>query len=136
MIRRAIGTPATGMAGLARTSVSGRKRVPRPAVKTSACLGVSRLGGGVKQHVGGGEAARAPVLAEETAIRIQQVVLRPAPERFGHLVDAAIAALELDERADGGFVHGHDHVLERELFAVLLVAEPDAETKMLEDAEE
>src|SRR4051794_18440880 len=37
MMRRTIGSPATGMAGFARTSVSGRSRVPRPAVRTSAC---------------------------------------------------------------------------------------------------
>src|SRR6185295_19032914 len=36
MIRRIIGSPATGIAGLARTSVSGRSRVPSPAVRTSA----------------------------------------------------------------------------------------------------
>jgi hypothetical protein len=36
MIRRIIGSPATGIAGFARTSVSGRSLVPRPAVRTSA----------------------------------------------------------------------------------------------------
>ena len=35
-MRRISGSPATGMAGLARTSVSGRSRVPRPAVRISA----------------------------------------------------------------------------------------------------
>ena len=36
MIRRAIGTPPTGSAGLARTRVRGRSRVPRPAVSSRA----------------------------------------------------------------------------------------------------
>src|SRR5215475_4956973 len=38
MMRRMIGSPASGMAGFARTSVSGRRRVPRPAVSTRAVL--------------------------------------------------------------------------------------------------
>ncbi len=38
--------PATGRAGFARSAVSGRSRVPSPAVRTSAPVGAERGGTG------------------------------------------------------------------------------------------
>src|SRR5262245_65639525 len=126
MMRRIIGSPATGMAGFARTSVSGRRRVPSPAVRTSA----SRMRLVLEQHVGWGDAACFAVAQVNAAIRVEQVIGRPAPERFGGFVDAALASLDFDERSDRRLVDGHDDVVERELLAVLLISEPRAEAEL------
>src|SRR5690242_15605632 len=108
-MRRIIGRPATGMAGLARTSVSGRRRVPRPAVRTSACEGSCEGGTGsakgarsilVEQHLGGRRAARFAVAEVQRPVRIDDVVAGPAPERLGGLGNAPVAALDLDEGAN------------------------------------
>src|SRR6266508_3376858 len=132
MILRIIGSPATGIAGLARTSVSGRRRVPRPAVSTSAWRSRSVL----EQHVGNRHAARLAINDVETAIGIDQVIVGRAAERFGHSRDAAIAALDLDKRADRRLVERDDDIVEREFFTILLIAEPDAEAELFENVDE
>ena len=50
--------------------------------------------------------------------------------------DAALAAFDLDEHADGRFVDRDDAVVEREFLAVLLVAEPDVESQLFEHAQQ
>src|ERR1051325_3833846 len=144
-MRRASGSPATGTAGFARTSLSGRRRVPRPAVRIIALVdmvgaerappgaGGSHLG---EQHVGRGDAARLALEDVDAPVRIEQVIGRTAPERHRHLVNAVRAALDLDERPDRRFVDCDDHVVERELFAVLLVAEPHVEPELFEHAQQ
>src|SRR5439155_14422844 len=89
-----------------------------------------------EQHVGNRNAASAAMLAKEPAIRVEQVVGRSAPQRLGHISDAAIPALDLHERAERGLVHRDDHVLQGKLLTILLVAEPDLEAKMFEDPED
>src|SRR4029077_20026292 len=127
-IRRMIGWPATGIAGLARSSVSAGSRVPRPAASTSARILVV-----VEQHVGGGHAALVAVLQEEAAVRVGHVVGLSAAERHRRGHDALLAAFDLDERPNRRLVNRDDHVVFRELLAVLLVAEPDVKAELFED---
>src|SRR5262249_5717546 len=89
-----------------------------------------------EHHVVVREAARVAILEEQAAVRVEHVVAGTAPEAFRHRGDALIAALDLDEHADGRFVDRHDHVLVRVLLPVFLVPEPDVEAQLLEDAEE
>ena len=63
----------------------------------------------------------------------RDVVGRAAAKRHGRRSDAAVAAFDLHERADRCLVHRHDDIVEREFLAVLLVAEPDAKSRPLED---
>src|SRR5438876_5743445 len=132
MMRRTSGTPATGTAGLASVSVTGRSLVPRPAVNASACVIIGRSAG-VKQHVGRFDAALLAVLHEETAVGIEDVVAGAAPEQLRRLRDAAIAAFDFNKHADRRFVDRDDAVVECELLAVLLVAEPDVEAELAEN---
>ncbi len=130
MIRRMIGSPATGIAGFARTRVNGRRRVPSPAVSTSACEKGTRCCQRPANTMS--PAGRSAFLAEadeQRAIRIDDVVGRAAAERIDGRDDAAVAAFDLDERADRCFVDRDDHLVERELLAVFLVAEPDAKSR-------
>src|SRR5690349_20377729 len=139
-IRRTIGSPATGTAAFARTSVSGRSRVPRPAVSISAWRNVSALSRPsqllqlLEQHVRDRDAARFAVDLVQPAIRVDEVVAGSAAERLRRVGDSSVAAFDLDERPDRRFVQRQQHIVERELFAILLIAEPDAEAELLEDA--
>ena len=82
------------------------------------------------------EAALLAVPHEEAAVRIEHVVGRPAAERDRHLRDAAIAAFDFDETSPTRrLVDRDDHIVERELLAVLLVAEPDVEAELLQDGQ-
>src|SRR5262249_42692379 len=135
MIRRIIGSPATGIAGLARISVSGLRRVPSPAVSTSACC-TGRSDPLVKKHVTHRKPTLAALLAEQPTIRIEQVVARRTAERFGHVGDALRTTFDLDKHANRRLVHGDDDVLHCELFTVFLVPEPHSKPEMFEDAEE
>src|SRR6185436_15437550 len=132
MVRRASGSPSTGAAALARASVSGCRRVPRPAVRTSA----RTLLGSPEHHVGAVEPGFLLVLQEQRAVGVYDVVGRPPSEGARHGGDARFAALDLDEHADRRLVDGDDDVLVREFLAVLLVAEPDVEAQFLEDPQQ
>ena len=123
------GSPATGSAALARTNDSGRRRVARPAVSTSAGIipSVNTMFAPVRPN-------SLAVLDEEAAIGVEDEVGRRAPERRRHGEDALFAAFDLDERADRRLVERDGDVLGRELLAVLLVAEPDVQPELLEHA--
>ena len=71
--------------------VSGRSRVPRPAVRTSAWRPSASVG--VEQHVAGRQAALLAVPDEQPAIRFEHVVGGPAAERSRDAVDAALRRL-------------------------------------------
>src|SRR5687767_11504007 len=103
MTRRTSGTPLTGMAALARTEVSGRRRVPRPAARIRARNARSIAGRGPEErrfgpedHVGRCEAVRVAVLQEQAAIGVEDVVVGRAAERRGRVLDPLLAALDFD----------------------------------------
>ena len=56
-------------------------------------------------------------------------------ERRRHGEDVLLAALELDERANGGFVDGDHQIATAELLAVFLVPKPDPKTQPLEQSQ-
>src|SRR5262245_47520555 len=120
-MRRISGSPATGTAGFALTSVSGRRRVPRPAVSTSALV----TSGMREEHIADRQASPRLVLDVQRAIRGEHVVRWSAPESFDGAKDAGFAAFDFDEGANRRFVDGDDGVAEPELFAHFFVAEPD-----------
>src|SRR4051794_18253325 len=126
-MRAAIGSPATGIAGFARTSVSGRRRVPSPAASTSAWGGGTRRSAFCEQHVTRFKAALLAFGEEERAVRGNEVVAFGAAERSGRGADAGVGPFDLDERAERRLVDRDRHVAVRELLAVLLVTEPDLE---------
>ena len=73
-----MGSPATGRAAFARTSDSGRRRVARPAVRTSAGQ-VDRSiiqPDGSEHHVAVRQAVRGAMLQEQRAVGISDVVGR------------------------------------------------------------
>ena len=72
------------------------------------------------------------MFAEESQIGVEHEVRRGAPERPRHGKDVLLAALELDERADGRFVDGDHQVAAAELLALFLVSKPDPKTQLLE----
>ena len=126
-MRRIIGSPATGIAGLARTSVSGRSRVPRPAVSTSAwrCSVGRRRSVSSKQHVGRSAGRGARQSTHEQARGTSRARSRPvrgrAPLRRRR---CRVAAFDLDEGPDRRLVERDDDVVEREFLAILLIPEP------------
>src|SRR5262245_32348325 len=127
MTRLARGVPLTGTAALARRSVSGLRRVPRPAVITSVRGGAAlrpriRLG---KDHVGTGQAVRVAQLQEEASVRVEDVVIRRAAQRLGHGRDTLLATFDFDEHTTRRLIDRDDHILVGELLAILLVPEPD-----------
>ena len=134
-MRRMIGSPATGIAGLAQTSVSGRSRVPSPAASTSACV-IHGLRSPVEDHVGDRQTALLAVADEQSAVGIEQVVGRLTAQRTAAVGDAALAAFDLDEGPHRRLVDGDDDVVGGELLAVLLIPEPDAEAELLQHAQE
>src|SRR5438552_18095941 len=83
--RSMTGGPGTGSDGLARSAVSGRSRVPRPAARTSAESGADRTIGPrlrlVEEHVGGRQPVRAAVFHEQRPVRVEEEVVRRSPER-------------------------------------------------------
>src|SRR5262245_2777263 len=137
-------SPATGSAGLARTSDSGRKRLPTPAARTSAGQPDSRLmrdssnglHAGGEDHVLAGQAVLVSMLKEEKSVRVGDVIVGRPSERGCSAVDRLLTALDFDERADGRLVDGDHDVVRTEFLAVLLVAEPDVEAELLQDREQ
>src|SRR3954470_15603473 len=90
MVRTASGSPSTGAAAFARASVRGCRRVPSPAVSTSARM---LLG---EEHVAATEPARVAILQEQAAIRVEHVVVGTAAEALRHRGDPVLASLDLD----------------------------------------
>src|SRR5262245_28186402 len=137
-------SPATGSAGLARTSESGRKRLPTPAARTSAGQPDSRLmrdssnglHAGGEDHVLAGQAALVSMLKEEKSVRVGDVVVGRPSERGCRAVDRLLTALDFHERADGSLVDGDHDVVRAEFLSVFLVAEPDVEAELLKDCEQ
>ena len=82
------GVPGDRQRRLGADEVSGRRRVPRPAVRTSAASGADRACSSrrrslrlVEQHVGRRQPVRAAMLDEERPVRIEHEVGRRASER-------------------------------------------------------
>src|SRR5262245_35600296 len=98
MVLRASGSPSTGAAALALESVNGCRRVPRPAARTRARMRSDRepLLGPLEHHVGAGEPELVAILEEESAVGIEDVVVRAPPERARHRRDPVFAAFDLD----------------------------------------
>ena len=116
-MRRMIGSPATGIAGLAHASVSGRSRVPSPAASTSACV-THRLRYSPAKSMSV-TAVRAPRSGARTGRgKSRAGSRRAAAERRGRRCDAALAAFDLDEGADRRLVDRDDDIVQRELLAV------------------
>src|SRR5262245_26351317 len=78
-----------------------------------------------KKHVAGWNPALVAVADKKGAIRIDDEVGWPTPERGDSRDDAAVAAFNLDEGSHWSLVDRDDHLIERELFAIFLVAKPD-----------
>src|SRR5688500_15882649 len=98
-MRRMMGSPATGMAGLAQRSVSGRSRVPRPAASTSAAVTIGSYRSS-KTHVRDRQSSFLAVAHEQRAVGVEEVVPgSPAKRRRGGR-DAALAAFDFDVGPD------------------------------------
>ena len=133
-MRRTIGSPATGIAGLARTSVSGRRRVPSPAVSSRARAAARAIS--FPRTACRSARRRAARSRRGTASRYDDddvVALGRgrAPRRRRECRRRRLRSRRTCRRGVSSMAI--DHVAERELLAVFLVAEPDLEAELLED---
>ena len=133
-MRPTSGWPATGSAALARTSDSGRSRVARPAVRTSAGNHAPAASPASNSMSRARQVVRLRERHEEPAIRVEDEVGGRAAQRVGHRQDAFFRAFDFEVGADRRLVERDDDARRLELLAELLIAEPRLQAELLQHA--
>ena len=128
-MRRTSGSPATGSAALARTSDSGRSRVARPAVRTSA--GIIRRANTMSAPSSPNCSRR---VEEQPAIRVEDEVVRRAAERLRSSPGCACSPPSISTKVPTG-VSSSAIVTSSAANSSrnFSIAEPDVQPELLED---